>query len=48
MTSMASALIQWVMRTQVGWMAAGRDTAGVSASAWVASIDMARLLQVLK
>jgi hypothetical protein len=36
-------LIQWVTRTQAGWMTAGLAAAGVSIASWVASIDMVRL-----
>jgi hypothetical protein len=47
MTSIAKALIQWVTRTQAGWMTACVGAAEVTTASWVASIDMARLLQVI-
>src|SRR5262249_7613815 len=46
MTTMATALVQWVKRTQSGWMTAPVGSAGVKGWSWVAPVGMARLLEM--
>jgi hypothetical protein len=46
MTTMATAFVQWVRRTQNGWMTAPVGAADVKTCSCVAPIDMAWLLQL--